>query len=153
MANLSIKGKILGLDKSARILRELPLSIENKVLQLAVMAATRHVAKQIRRAAPRSKKGKRSKSSLKYGQLYRNIKVERFKKVSRRKGIRGGTISTGNAFWGRFLENGTDRMDAKPWFKPAFDASTEEATLILRNKLGEGIEREANKIAAKYGIN
>ncbi len=54
----------------------------------------------------------------------------------------------GRAYYWRFLEFGTERMAARPFLRPAFEAKKEEAAMRFRDSLREGIQRAVKKVAA-----
>lgn len=139
-----------GFEEADALMRELPKAVENKVLQSAARAGGNVWRTRARNAAPRSK-GERSPSSKKYGSLFKNIKTFVLRKA-KAKGQRGVRVSTGRAFWGLLLEHGTAFIAAKPWFRPAIEASDDEALKAVREELGAGIERETEKLARKYGV-
>lgn len=136
-----------GFSDAEKLLKQLPIAAEKRVLQSATMAAARVVTKQIKVDAPRATKGEQSAASKKYKHLYQNIKTVRLKSLARKKGIRGARSYTGNAFWGLFLEFGTRFIAARPWFRPAVAKAESAAVNTLKIALGRGIEREATKLA------
>ena len=80
-----------------------------------------------------------------YGRLRDNIRTR--EERARAENTIVMRVSTGNAFWGRFLEFGTRKMAARPWFRPAWDAASNTALRTLEQKLGFGIERTAKRLA------
>ena len=54
-----------------------------------------------------------------YGRLHENIKTRK-QKAGKAHTIRY-IVTTGNAFWGRFSEFGTEHEPARPWFGPAVE--------------------------------
>lgn len=140
---MKLEHKVDGFDQFARLLRELPRNVENRVLQNATRDTLKETALQpIKKAAPRHK-GDRSPASKQYGTLLSNIRVASLKK--KRKNERGAVISTGRAFWGFILEKGSRYIPANPWFAPTFRAQRGAMEQTLGEKLGEGIEREAER--------
>ena len=133
--------RLEGLNDMTKQLGDLPDRVQRRVLQQAVTAGLREAAKDIRRAAPRGQEP--SNMSAQYGRLRRNIRVKRLK--PRGKAERAAMIHTGDAFWGWMIEKGTRYISAKPWFKPAFDAAQQRVIDAFSKRLGEGIEREAQK--------
>lgn len=137
-----------GFREAEKVLRELGPKIEERVLQNATLAGGRVMARAVKEDAPKGT-GEQSPSSKKYGRLSKNIKTAVLR-IAKVKGQRGARISTGNAFWGLFLEFGTRFINARPWFRPAIDRSTNQAIVKLREILGRGIEREAVKLARRH---
>ncbi len=141
---------VAGFAEADKILRELGPQVENRVLQSATSAGARVMAKSVRANAPKGS-GKQSVASQKYGRLSKNIKTAVLR-IAKAKGRRGARVSTGDAFWGQFLEFGTRHLSARPWFRPAIEQSKDAAIDKLREFLGRGIEREATKLARKHGV-
>lgn len=141
---------VSGFREAQALLKQLPQNVENRVLQAATMAAAREMRKTVKANAPKST-GKRSKASLEYKRLSQNI-TARPLKSAKRKGQRGARVSTGKAFWGYILEFGSRFIAARPWFRPAVESSREQATKALRDGLAKGLDREAEKLARKYGV-
>lgn len=56
-------------------------------------------------------------------------------------------VHVGSAYWGMFSEFGTSHQAAKPWMRPAFDATSQTALDAIGEQLGKGIERTAARIA------
>ena len=146
------KRYVKGFKEAEQVLNQLPGRMEARVLQAATMSGAREIRKEVKKAAPRGDKTKQSPSSKKYKRLYQNIKAIQLKSLKRKKGIRGSRVTTGNAFWGVFLEFGTKHIAAKPWFRPAVTKARDAATEALKKALGRGIEREASKLARKNGV-
>lgn len=136
--------KLDGLQELNNALGKLPKNVENRVLQNAVTSSARIARKKIADNAPRDADGQ-SQASKKYGRLFKNIKVRNSRR-DRRNGQRGAYITTGNAFWGYFLEKGTRFISPKPWFLPAFTASANAMIENLKEKLQIGIEKEWDKL-------
>ena len=141
---------VSGFKDAEKLLQQLPQNVENRVLQAATMAGARVLAKNVKVRAPRSS-GKRSKASLKYRQLFKNIRTVRLKNA-RKRGQRGARVDTGNAFWGLFPEFGTRYITARPWFRPAVTEAQDAALDKLREALARGIDREATKLAKRAGV-
>jgi len=141
-----------GFREAEAILRRMGPRVEHRVLQNATMAGARVMGKNVKADAPRSAKGKRSKASETYKRLFQNIKVKPLRYLRKRKGVRGARVSTGNAFWGMFLEFGTRFISARPWFRPAISKSVDSAVNKMKEILGRGIDREAGKLAKEYGV-
>ncbi len=138
-----------GLDDANRVLKQLPNRIENKVLQAATRKGAGVLAVQLRKNAPRGT-GKQSPASQTYGKLIRNIRVQALKS-KRRKGQRGSQVWTRDAFWGYILEFGSKYISARPWWRPTVAANEQAAFAAMREELGKGIEREAEKLSRSRG--
>lgn len=138
------------MSEASRLLRELPIAAENRVLQTSVMAGARALAKPIKAAAPVGD-SPHSPDSQKYGSLKKNIKVQAMKSL-RRKNQRGARVYTKDAFWGYIREFGTRFIAAIPWFRPAAEAGYSEAFKAQGAALGRGLIREAIRLAKKHGV-
>lgn len=134
-------GKVDGLKELDMALQQLPEKVSRRVLQSAVTSSVRVARKEIKKSAPRG--AMPSKASAEYGRLHQNLKVG---KARTKKSDKSAFISTGKAFWGYFLEYGTRRIPAKPWFVPAFERSQDAMIKTLKEKLGKGIDKEFNKM-------
>lgn len=140
---MNFKGKVGGFDDMHRLLKQLPVAVEKRVLQKSVLAATRKEVKPVVvRATPRGDEP--STNSKKYGRGYKNIKVARLRRV--KKGTKGARIDTGMAFWLWFQEKGTRYMSARPFFAPAVRAAFPEWVNALADELRKNITVEVEKL-------
>lgn len=80
-----------------------------------------------------------------YGRLHQNIKVRKAR--SMKKTYTGYNITTGDAFWGIFLEFGTVFMAARPWMRGAIDAVKNAAVA----KVAESLRERISRIKARRG--
>lgn len=115
-------------------------------------ATARELQAALVEAAPRSEGGSRkywkrangTSASEYYGQLHENIKVREV--AARKDHTIVMRVTTGNAFWGLFLEFGTVRMRARPWFRPVFDRMHNRLIDALAKSLGSEIEKAGKRI-------
>lgn len=84
-----------------------------------------------------------SVSTADYGHLKDNIKTRKVK--ARKSHTVAFEVTTGQAFWGRFSELGTEHEPARPWFKPALDEAAPNAVETLQKELKKGVEKAARK--------
>lgn len=141
-----------GLAELDRALAELGPEA-TKVGRTALRATANEVRDAVKAAAPvgtgTTKKTARNKRGdvreYDYGRLRDNIRTREVR--ARRDNSVVMAVTTGNAFWGRFLEYGTRKMTARPFFRPAWDAAQRPALDTLQDKLGAGIERTAKRLA------
>lgn len=144
------KKYVSGFAEADKVLRQLPIAVETRVLQKSVNAGARVWRDSAKASAPRGS-GKQSPSSKRYKRLFQNIKTQVLKSV-KAKGRRGARVYTKDAFWGVFLEFGTRYIAARPWFRPAIEGSKDQAAKAMRDQLGKGIEQEAVKLARKNKV-
>lgn len=145
---MQFETKIQGYAAFDKLLSALPDRVENKILQSAISSAAKIGSKYIKAAAPQVKNYPPAtaqaywyKKTL-YGHLYKSIKL-RTSKRDKAKGIRGAFISTGKAYWGYILENGSRYISARPWFLPSFERAVPEMVKEIEKKVGDGILNEA----------
>lgn len=77
------------------------------------------------------------------GELQKNIKIGKVRKsksgtYSQVIGPAKGDIS--KAYYGKFSEYGSSHEPARPWMRPAFDESKEEAYQKIEQIISDGIE-------------
>lgn len=148
-----IKGKIEGAKALEEALKLLPERTRGKLVTSAVRTGANVVKKEIKARAPVGTEPTLRKRTKKngevvqadYGRLRDNIKTM-LKKAEKNVTI---SVGIGRAYWGMFLEFGTSKMAARPFIRPAFDASKEAAVKKMGDQLGKGIEREAKKLAGE----
>jgi HK97 gp10 family phage protein len=58
---------------------------------------------------------------------------------------RGKSVVNLDAFYGRFVELGTSKMSARPFLRPAFEASREAAIEAMRAYMADRIPKELDK--------
>lgn len=142
MSDIKLDFDVQGLDKLNKKLEQLPLQTEKKILNRVLVKALRTIRKQMAEAAPKHS-GERSEASKQYGTIKKNIKVGLLK--SRKRWVKGASIHTGKAFWANFYELGTSKQAARPWFLPRFRSLSGQLLKNFAEKLGEEIEKEAEK--------
>ena len=146
------KSRITGASEMAKVLKLLPGKVQGKLLISATRAGANLIRNDARARAPESglgaeRRAARSSSGEDYGTLKDNISVKKVKTPpSRAKMI----ISNGRAFWGMFLEFGTEKHPPQPWLRPAFDGNVSAALAKIGKTLGRGIEREATKLTKSF---
>lgn len=133
-----------GFEELEKALADLAPKVGTKAGQTATRKAGQFVARKVRAAAPmgdadtsRTYRTAGGTVTVDYGHLKRNIRVQKRRKVGRKEV--GTIIGTGNAFWGRFLEFGTRKMAARPWFGPAVRANIGEALDIIKEELQKAL--------------
>lgn len=152
--SLSIEGW-QELDKRLKALDE---EVSKRLAIRAIRVGTRLMFNEVKSAAPvgpGTPKLRRTKNGDivvgDYGHLRDNIRMRQPDKRSRVAAQAGGLfefiITTGAAFWGRFLEEGTVKMSARPWMRPTFDGNVDAVTERVGHELKVGID----KFVAKNG--
>ena len=125
-------------------LNQLPRKLKNKVLRKALRQGGNILLRKARAYAP-----------VKTGALRRGIKLRidlrgtpsaiinvripsRYR--NKAKGAKGGP------YYSTFIELGTRKMAARPFLRPAFDASKEQALAKFLEVLNDGIEEQAKTL-------
>lgn len=146
------RNKIVGAKELDRALRAMGPRLAERELAGAARVGANVIRKEVRQRAPRSgatpdERRKRSSSGKDYGPLHKNIRVSRRKKT--RSSVEFA-IHSGQAFWALFLEFGTSKMAARPFFTPALDAKAQQAIDRLGKNLGQRIEKTAKELAGQF---
>jgi HK97 gp10 family phage protein len=129
------------------VFRNLPGELQRKELQGAIFAASGVIQKAVRAAAPRGKESSRKTRrvwtthrgkgrqrtkmrlvkpmsvSYDFGRLYQNIVRRRARKGTVHGAFGSVSIGSGAAFWGHFLEKGTNHQRARPFFFRAVEGA------------------------------
>ena len=137
------KIEIKGAKELEKVLRMLPRKMSEDVLVRATRSGASIVRNEVKRRAPVGS----GPAHPKYGRLKNNIKTT---KIKQRGGAASIVVHTGKAFWGSFLEFGTSKMPAHPFFRPAFDAIWPKALEKIGERLGINLEKAATQLAGKY---
>ena len=140
---MKLRMELHGFKDLEKQLKKLPDKVGNKVLQSSVRGAMKIGLKAVKDAAPRND-GLISEVSQQYGPLHKNIKLQTIRGAKKRGG-RGIRLSTTMAFWGYFYEKGTRYQPARPWLEPAFLAVVDNIMSDLKDRIGKGIEKEAQR--------
>lgn len=127
-------------------LQKLPNRVATRALQNSVSAAIRPGLKALKAAAPRGDEP--SPASETYGPLYKNIRIGR-KPKPKDKNQRSAYVHTGDSFWGFFLEYGTSKMAARPWWSQAFESAKTAMLAALDTNLTKRINAEWDKLGKK----
>lgn len=145
MADVEIKG----LNELMQALKQLPKEVEKKCLRPAVAAGAVVIRKAaqdlvVRRTglvAKAIRVGFNRKESTPGRAVYHVFVSQKVK--DKLKNV------TRDAFYWRFLEFGTVKMSAKPFMRPAFDSTNREAAEVIKGKLAERIEVEAQRLGRR----
>lgn len=151
MAKGMIDMSVFGDKEMTAAFRKIPAVIQHRVFKPATKEAWRPVLQDARSMAPQSEH--RSKASARYGPIKKQIK-QKFIKGTAKHGLVGSIVTTGTAFYARFVEyghagKGGQWVGPQPFMRPAFDRNKGRALRIMKAVAGRLIEREIKGIASK----
>lgn len=135
--------RVTGLADARKLLRQLPVNVERRVLRAATRSGAVILKNAVRAAAPVGETP--SKISAKWGHLRDNIRVIRLKRDVP-KGSAMYRVDTASAPQGFWMEFGTSKQTARPWFRPAVDGAFAKAVARMKEQLAAGVAREAEKL-------
>jgi len=156
--------KITGLEEIKKALNQLPIEIQQKALRSAVSASAKVVVDEAIAKAPAGDTGNLKKSIYRYrsrsgsgtGRETYLVGVRKGKRAyadtaKNRRLNRVGKKYTvqGEAYYWRFLEFGTVKMQAKPFMRPAFEGSRSKILETMKQRLDKAIQDQAKKLAKK----
>lgn len=152
---MQMRLEIKGLEDLERQLRELGTAIATDIAENAVKSTAQQLAAELKVKAPYRPGGTVRTRRLKsgavvtsdYGHLRDNIRVR--KEKSRTVHWIGYRVGRGRAFWALFLEFGTRRMVARPWFRPTRDAFAPRAKALMAQAFREGVAKVKTKRVKK----
>lgn len=139
MSGDNMKIEVEGLKEFDELLGRLPAKLEKKYLKKIVRDAIRKALPAMKAAAPVDVDPPQSKWSKLYGRLKANLKV---RPTKARKGSAGAGITSGDSFWGYFIENGTRFMPARPWFVKTFEAEAPKIIEHVEATAAEALKNE-----------
>lgn len=130
--------QIIGLNDLQADFAKLAKAQSRSVLRKATMAGARVITRAARKRAPK-----------KSGKLRRNIVAAPLKQkdgqgialAGMRVRTQGKADSPNNAFHWRFVELGTQHMQAQPFARPGFDESIDEAEAAVRTEVARAIDQ------------
>jgi len=141
--------KVEGLKEIEATLKALPARVAKREAGRALAPAARYLRNAVKRNAPVGAEHSVN-GSKQYGSLRRNIKSGSVKQKSRRF-FASYRVHTGDAFWGLFIEYGTERgIKPNPFFARAFYSSQREMLRIMTAQLKKRLP-EAVKAVRKGG--
>ncbi len=159
-----ISVKLEGFRELEKALKELPLEIQKRPLRSAVSSAAGLIVKEAKSRVPVGETGNlksaiyryRSRRNSPTGKETFFVGVRQGKAqykdtaYNRRKGRVGKKYNTqGEAYYWRFLEFGTAKMQKKSFLRPAFDENKQGAIDIMRERLKKAIDNQVRKLAKK----
>ena len=147
-----------GLEQMRVALRELPKLVQQKVLEGAVAAGGKVIAKEAKqkvlvdtgllRRNIRSTRGKRRDSEASAFVTVRRLTKAKIRAYKKATGKDASTNPLDPYYW-RVLEFGKSTRTAHPFLRPAFNEKGKDAAEAIKEKLGAGIEEQAKKVAWK----
>ena len=159
-----ISVQVTGLKELEKALQQLPKEIQGRPLRSAVSAAAKVIVDDVKSRVPVGETGNlktavyryRSRRNSATGRETFFVGIRQGKAqykdtaYNRRKGRVGKNYKTaGEAYYWRFLEFGTAKMQAKPFLRPSFEANKSRAVEVIKERLGKAIQTQAKKLAKK----
>ncbi|OKO99378.1 HK97-gp10 family putative phage morphogenesis protein [Xenorhabdus eapokensis] len=138
------------LQDIARDLEALSRAENNQTLRKAMYAAASLLRDEVRVKAPK-RTGKLSRNIVASNRRTQNGEASAgvYVRGSNAKGTNSDTTmkkdDPRNAYYWRFLENGTSKMAAQPFIRPAFDAKSDEAAEFAMKRLNQAIDEALSK--------
>lgn len=152
--------QIKGLRELAKALNELPDRVARNGLRVAVYAAAKVVRDEAKHKAPIAAQAL-GPNQPPPGTLKRSVIMKQIPELSGRtrqtffvmvrhgkkyrKQGKKGNLSQDAWYW-RFVEFGTRKMNARPFLRPALEAKRHEAVHAMKERLALRIEEEAKKL-------
>lgn len=140
MADLQVTFKLTGAKEFERMLVELGRGPAGRAGTNAVRAGARVFERKM-------KENIRGRGLVLSGRMVDSIKVTD-DLAAKQAGLRVAYAGT-TLFYAKFSELGSAHQAAKPWARPAVDEGAQEALGAMGMNLGQSIEREAVRLAAK----
>lgn len=152
--------RIEGLAQLERALRELPERIAHRALRVSVYAGAKVIRDAARAQAPKAAQSLGHKRPSP-GTLKRSVIMKHIRELSgggrqtfyvlvrqgrkyRNQGKRGNLSQ--DAWYWRFVEFGTRKMNARPFLRPALESRRREAVGAIKQRLTQRIEIEARAL-------
>lgn len=115
-----------GFEELNKALRSVGDRVTGKILRNAAEKGSEVIAEEAKRLAPRDT------GALAEGIGYKDHRLQ--------QGRAQVNIGIGKGEWyGMLVELGTEKMPAKPFLRPAFDAKADEATKVVQDALVEAL--------------
>lgn len=155
-----------GLEELRRAFRELPAELQKRELAAAVSQGAKVIRDDAAARAPvlktpdprrtagllrrmiRATRGVRNGSEASAFVSVRRLSRAAWQKFKRAAGNLGA-VNPNDAFYWRFVEFGTSKVQAQPFLRPAFDSKKMVAAEKIKTALRESIERVAKTVAGK----
>lgn len=128
-----MSSEIKGLEEVLKKLYELPTKLEKKVLRSAVRKGAVMIRDKARGYAPTDT------GNLKKSIVVMNKRIDG--KIALKVGVlKRKSKNSKDPFYARFVEFGTSKMVAKPFMRPAFDASSDDVLEVVVNDIKLKVE-------------
>jgi len=125
--------RLEGFKSLSRALDKLPDRLAAKVIRSATLSGAGIIRKEAR-----------NRVSVDDGVLKKSISSKIKEKTT--TSVTYSVGPTNKAFYGTFLEFGTENIRPQPFLRPAFDEKKNEAAKKIEERIMKGIEREAEKL-------
>lgn len=146
MPKSAMRMELKGARELEQALEALGKQTATRIGRKAVRDSAKHLQASLILTAP-YRPGARPKRSGQYGHLRDNLKVVTVR--AKKPGLLLYRVSTGDAFWGNFLEFGTVNLAPRPWMRPAVDREKTAIVNMQIRTLGDGIDKAARRAARK----
>lgn len=157
--------KLTGIEEMKRQLTALPAEVKKgRILDAAIFAGAKALREEVKSRAPvrtgnlkkniityRDRHPEQFGATSHYSVMVRKLKIARkVKRLLRRvKNADARIRIIDDAFYWLFLEYGTSKMAARPFFRPAIAAVEPQLVKIVGEALQKGIDRVTKKLGAK----
>jgi HK97 gp10 family phage protein len=145
--------KITGGDELAKVLRQLPEEISEKVIKQSLQAGATYLKDEMRAAAPYGTGSKERFATLVHTKHGDYMHLHHLRDMIKTRVMIATNISceiivtVGKGFWGMFDEFGSSHQSARPWFRPVFDRTKTQVVDIVGRQIGLSIEKAAKKLS------
>lgn len=152
MTRSTTRAEVTGLRELGAALQELGQDVSKRIIYNATLRAAKVVARQASVNAPRSEKAHRVGKGgpvVQPGNLAKGIAIKRLKATQTGKAqyeVRWKSKKAGDPFYGLFIEFGTVSQAPKPFIRPAFDTSKQQALTELQDTLKRRIALANKKV-------
>jgi len=145
--------QLTGGDELARVLRQLPNEISEKVIQQSLQAGASYMKDEARVSAPYGSGSHERFATLVHTKHGDYMHLHHLRDMIKTKVLIATKISceiivtVGKGFWGMFDEFGSEHQSARPWLRPVFDRTKTQVIDIVGRQIGLSIENAAKKLA------
>lgn len=150
-----------GLEETVRGFKNLGEAARFRITRNAARAGASTVRSALKKAAPR-RQGPQSEASQTYGSLNKNIKLQQLRGANGRF-LPYYKVTTGDAFWGAFLDTGTGKYNIDPgpkakgaraethllptfWWRKTIEQIAPQVTAAMIGNIRRSLLREIAKL-------